>query len=69
MNSDVLKGKWLQMKGEVLRQWGKLTDDDLDQIEGNAEKMVGKLQERYGYARDEAEREFDGFLRRQESAV
>ena len=69
MNSDVLKGKWLQMKGEVLRQWGKLTNDDLDQIEGNAEKMVGKLQERYGYARDEAEREVDGFLQRQSSTV
>ena len=69
MNSDVLKGKWLQMKGEILRQWGKLTNDDLDQIEGNAEKMVGKLQERYGYAREEAEREVDGFLRRQETPV
>ena len=69
MNSDVLKGKWMQMKGEVLRQWGKLTNDDLDQIEGNAEKMVGKLQERYGYAREEAEREVDGFLRRQSSTV
>jgi uncharacterized protein YjbJ (UPF0337 family) len=69
MNADVLKGKWLQLKGEARRQWGKLTDDDLDQIEGNSEKMVGKLQERYGYARDEAQREVDAFLRRQESAV
>ena len=65
MNSDVLKGKWLQLKGEVRRQWGKLTDDDIDQIEGNAETMVGKLQERYGWAKDEAEREFDDFLTRQ----
>ena len=69
MNADVLKGKWMQIKGEALRQWGRLTNDDLDQIEGNAEKMVGKLQERYGYARDEAEREVDGFLRRHESVV
>jgi uncharacterized protein YjbJ (UPF0337 family) len=69
MNTDVLKGKWLQLKGEARRQWGKLTDDDLDQIEGNSEKMVGKLQERYGYARDEAQREVDKFLRSQESAV
>lgn len=69
MNADVLKGKWLQLKGEARRQWGKLTDDDLDQIEGNAEKMVGKLQERYGYARDEAQREVDGFLSRQESVI
>ena len=69
MNTDVLKGKWLQLKGEARRQWGKLTDDDLDQIEGNSEKMVGKLQERYGYARDEAQREVDKFLRSQESVV
>ena len=69
MNADVLKGKWMQLKGEARRQWGKLTDDDLDQIEGNAEKMVGKLQERYGYARDEAQREVDTFLSRQESIV
>ena len=69
MNADVLKGKWLQLKGEARRQWGKLTDDDLDQIEGNSEKMVGKLQERYGYARDEAQREVDKFLRSQEAGV
>ena len=65
MNADIMKGKWLQLKGEARRQWGKLTDDDLDQIEGNAEKMMGKLQERYGYGRDEAERELDAFLSRQ----
>ena len=69
MNADVLKGKWLQLKGEARQQWGKLTDDDLDQIEGNAEKMVGKLQERYGYAQDEAQREVDKFLRSQEASV
>ena len=69
MNADVLKGKWLQLKGEARRQWGKLTDDDLDQIEGNSEKMVGKLQERYGYARAEAQSEVDKFLRSQESVV
>ena len=69
MNADVLKGKWLQLKGEARQQWGKLTDDDLDQIEGNAEKMVGKLQERYGYARDEAQRELDKFLKSQEASV
>ncbi len=63
MNLDILKGQWQQMKGEVRRQWGRLTDDDLDQVQGDAEKMIGKLQERYGYARDEAEREIDDFLR------
>ena len=69
MNQHVLKGKWLQLKGEVRRQWGKLTDDDLDQIEGNSEKMVGKLQERYGWARNDAEREVNDFLARQKSPV
>ena len=57
MNADILKGKWQQLKGEARVQWAKLTDDDLDQIEGNSEKMVGKLQERYGYAKDQAQRE------------
>ena len=66
MNQDVLKGKWMQMKGEVRRQWGKLTDDDIDQIQGNAEIMAGKLQERYGWGRDEAQREVDAFMRRQQ---
>ena len=62
MNNDVLKGKWMQMKGEVRRQWGKLTDDDVAQIEGSSEKLIGKLQERYGYARDQAEREYNAWV-------
>ena len=65
MNDDTLKGKWMQLKGEVRRQWGKLTDDDVAQIEGNSEKMIGKLQERYGYAREQAEREVNAFVNRQ----
>lgn len=62
MNTDVLKGKWRQMKGEAQVQWGKLTNDDLDQIEGESDKLVGKLQERYGYARERAQQEVDKFL-------
>jgi len=62
MNTDVLKGKWRQMKGEAQVQWGKLTNDDLDQIEGESDKLVGKLQERYGYARERAQEEVDRFL-------
>ena len=61
MNSDTLKGQWHQVKGEIKNQWGKLTDSDLDQIAGQSEKLIGKLQERYGYARDRAEREFNEF--------
>jgi uncharacterized protein YjbJ (UPF0337 family) len=57
MNRDIAAGKWKQLKGEVKRQWGKLTDDEIDQIEGNSEKLTGLVQERYGKSREEAERE------------
>jgi uncharacterized protein YjbJ (UPF0337 family) len=66
MNADVLKGQWHQWKGDIKARWGKLTDDDLDLAEGNAEKLMGKLQERYGYARDQAKRELDDFMKRHE---
>ena len=69
LNTDVLKGKWQQLKGEARIQWGKLTDDDLDQIQGNAEKLAGKLQERYGYAKDQAQKEVDDFIRRRQAGV
>lgn len=62
MNTDQLKGKWHQFKGEVKSRWGKLTDDDLGVIEGDAEKLIGKVQERYGYQRDQAKREVDQFF-------
>jgi uncharacterized protein YjbJ (UPF0337 family) len=62
MNSDVLKGRWTQLRGEIRSRWGKLTDDDLTQIQGEVEKMIGKLQERYGYKREQAERELNEFL-------
>lgn len=64
MNSDVLKGNWNQIKGNIKSEWGKLTDDDLTQAEGEYDKLVGKLQERYGYERARAEREVDNFLNR-----
>lgn len=62
MNRDQLEGKWKQMKGEAKVRWGKLTNDDLDQIEGNSDKLIGRLQERYGYEREQAEREVNDFL-------
>ncbi|HVS11112.1 MAG TPA: PqqD family peptide modification chaperone [Planctomycetota bacterium] len=62
MNTDILKGNWKQFRGEVKRKWGQLTDDDLDQIEGQREKLVGKVQERYGKARDQAMKDVDAFL-------
>ena len=67
MNQDVLKGKWMQLKGEVRTQWGKLTNDDLDQIQGNSEKLIGKLQERYGYAKDKAQAEYESWVRQHPS--
>lgn len=63
MNIDTLKGKWKQLKGDAKIRWGRLTDDDLDQVEGSAEKLAGVLQERYGYERERAQREADEFLR------
>ncbi|SEA59601.1 CsbD family protein [Rubrimonas cliftonensis] len=59
MNWDQIAGNWKQMKGAIRTQWGKLTDDEIDQIEGDREVLVGKLQEKYGMARAEAERQVD----------
>ena len=59
MNTDVMQGKWKQMRGEVKKWWGNLTDDDLDRIAGERDKLIGRLQERYGYARERAEEEVD----------
>ena len=61
MNEDILKGKWNQLKGEVQKKWGKLTNDDLDVIQGDAKKLAGLLQERYGMAKEEAEKEAKDF--------
>jgi len=63
MNSDQLKGKWKQMKGSVKERWGKLTDDDLDIINGQNEQLVGKIQEKYGIAKEEAQRQVDDWMR------
>lgn len=62
MNSDQMQGKWRQWKGAAKTQWGKLTDDELTQAEGNAEKLAGLVQERYGYAKERAQEEVDRFL-------
>ena len=64
MNWDQAKGNWNQMKGKVKEQWGNLTDDDLDKIEGRSEQMIGLLQQRYGYAREKAEEEYNRFVSR-----
>lgn len=69
MNKDQLQGKWHQVKGDVKTQWGKLTNDDLEQIDGNLEKLVGLVQERYGYARERAEKEVAAFRKQQAQAA
>ena len=63
MNWDIVKGKWDQFKGEARQQWGKLTDNDWETIAGSKDKMSGKLQEYYGYGREDAEREIEAFFR------
>ncbi|THB84459.1 CsbD family protein [Pantoea allii] len=57
MNKDEASGNWKQFTGKMKEKWGKLTDDDMQVIEGKRDQLVGKIQERYGYAKDEAERE------------
>ena len=66
MNADILKGKWKEIKGEAKQKWGKLTDDDLTQIDGKEEQLLGLLQKRYGYAKEKAEEEYKGFISRHE---
>lgn len=63
MNEAILRGKWNQMKGTVKEQWGKLTDDDVTQTEGNYDQLVGKIQERYGYSKERAQREGDDWMK------
>jgi uncharacterized protein YjbJ (UPF0337 family) len=62
MNWDRIEGNWKQFRGKVLQQWGKLTNDDLDLVEGRRVELVGRIQERYGIAKDDAERQVDTWL-------
>ncbi len=66
MNSDELEGKWNQVKGKVREKFGKLTDDDVQVIGGKKDQFLGKLQERYGMARTQAEKELDNWLKSQQ---
>ena len=58
----ILEGRWKQLRGEAKRMWGKLTDDDLDRAGGNRDKLVGSLQERYGWEKDHASNQFDRWV-------
>jgi uncharacterized protein YjbJ (UPF0337 family) len=63
MNWDQITGNWLQFKGKIKEKWGKLTDDDLTTIGGKRDQLVGVLQQKYGYAKSQAEQELDDFTR------
>lgn len=63
MNWDQIAGKWKQMQGDAQTRWGKLTGDDLDVVEGDRRQLVGRIQERYGIEKEEAERQVDSWLR------
>ncbi|MDI5890249.1 CsbD family protein [Halomonas rhizosphaerae] len=65
MNWDQIEGKWKEMKGKARSSWGELTDDEVDEIAGNREQLIGKLQQKYGMAREQAEKEADDWASRQ----
>jgi len=67
MNKDTFEGNWKQFKGKVKEEWGKLTDDDLDIVEGQRDQLAGRLQERYGLTKDAAEKQIREFEKRYSS--
>jgi uncharacterized protein YjbJ (UPF0337 family) len=67
MNTDQWQGKWKQVKGSIKERWGKLTDDDLDVIAGQRDQLVGRIQERYGIAKEQARKQVEDWMRMQES--
>lgn len=69
MNWDIIKGNWTQFKGEIRSRWGALTDDEVDQAEGDRDKLVGLIQERYGMAKSDAEHELDQFVAKMKRAA
>ncbi len=69
MNEDMMKGRWKQVRGDVKKWWGRLTDDDIQRIEGSSDKLAGLLQERYGYSRQAALEEIADFLEKVEAKL
>jgi uncharacterized protein YjbJ (UPF0337 family) len=68
MNWDRIEGNWKEFKGKAKQQWGKLTDDDLSYINGRRDELSGRIQQRYGYAKDQADREIDTWLQASDQA-
>lgn len=63
MNWDIIEGKWNQVKGSVKEKWGDLTDDELTEVAGKKDKLAGKLQEKYGWTKEEADNQLNDFFR------
>ena len=61
-NEDVYRGKWLEFKGKIQKNWGKITDDEVNEMKGESKELQGKLQQKYGYTKEEARKEIDSFL-------
>ena len=66
MDWNIIEGKWNELKGHAREQWGKLTDDELEEVGGKKDVLVAKLEQKYGYAADEADRQADEWAKRQE---
>jgi len=62
MNKDIIQGKWVELKGSVKKQWGKLTDDELARLKGTQEELSGLLQQKYGYIKEKAEKDVCDFF-------
>jgi len=69
MNKYQLQGKWRQVRGSIKKEWGRLTDDELDQVLGNYDQLIGKIQERYGITKEEAQKQVDEFSRTYDTNV
>lgn len=64
MNKDQIEGEWKKLKGKIKEKWGKFTDDDLTQMSGKKDQILGKLQSKYGYTKEQAQKEYDDFLQK-----
>ena len=62
MNEDILKSQWMQLRGQIKQWWSVLTDDDLDKINGRRDRLIGLLQQKYGFTKEQATRELDDHL-------
>ncbi len=64
MNSDIIKGNWKEIKGQIKAKWGKLKEDDIESLQGNMSQLSGQLQKNYGYAKEKAEKEYKEFTQK-----